>query len=67
MNGVDENAYSRVEGLMVEQKRTSCYDFMEQFCDCIVKHISVMQKQRNEVGSDGCWKRARMHWIGRDE
>ncbi|KAE8659514.1 Detected protein of unknown function [Hibiscus syriacus] len=45
MNGLDDNAYSRVEGLLMEQKRTSCYNFIEQLCDCIAKHISVMQKQ----------------------
>ncbi|KAL4332059.1 hypothetical protein GQ457_07G031870 [Hibiscus cannabinus] len=45
MNGLDDNAYKRVEGLLMEQKRTACYDFIEQFCDCISKHISVMQKQ----------------------
>ncbi|KAK9022593.1 hypothetical protein V6N11_002842 [Hibiscus sabdariffa] len=45
MNGLDDNAYKRAEGLLMEQKRTACYDFIEQFCDCISKHISVMQKQ----------------------
>ncbi|KAE8700646.1 hypothetical protein F3Y22_tig00110556pilonHSYRG00495 [Hibiscus syriacus] len=45
MNGLDYNAYSRAEGLLMEQRRTACYDLIEQFCDSISKHISVMQKQ----------------------
>ncbi|KAE8736126.1 Detected protein of unknown function [Hibiscus syriacus] len=46
MNCLDDNAYNRVEGLLMEQKRTSCYNFIEQFCDCIADYISFMQKQR---------------------
>ncbi|KAK8581225.1 hypothetical protein V6N12_071460 [Hibiscus sabdariffa] len=45
MNGLDYNAYSRAEGLLMEQKRTASYDLIERFCDSITKHISVMQKQ----------------------
>ncbi|PPR83503.1 hypothetical protein GOBAR_AA37210 [Gossypium barbadense] len=45
-NGLDENAYGRASGLLMEQKRTACYDFIEQFCECISKNLSVMQKQR---------------------
>ncbi|KAG4145987.1 hypothetical protein ERO13_D05G129900v2 [Gossypium hirsutum] len=44
-NGLDENAYGRASGLLMEQKRTACYDFIEQFCECISKNLSVMQKQ----------------------
>ncbi|XP_039017595.1 uncharacterized protein LOC120148587 [Hibiscus syriacus] len=43
MNGLDYNAYSGAERLLMEQKRTACYDLIEQFCDSISKHISVMQ------------------------
>ncbi|KAJ4958606.1 hypothetical protein NE237_025717 [Protea cynaroides] len=45
-NGLDTNAYGRAEGLLVELNLSSCYDLVEQFCDCILKEISVMQKQR---------------------
>ncbi|GMI82070.1 hypothetical protein HRI_001876300 [Hibiscus trionum] len=45
MNGLDYNAYSRAEGLLLEQKITASYDLIEQFCDSISKHISAMQKQ----------------------
>ncbi|XP_022721424.1 uncharacterized protein LOC111278927 isoform X2 [Durio zibethinus] len=44
-NGLDYNAYGRAEGLLVDQNRTACYDFIEQFSECISKHVSVMQKQ----------------------
>ncbi|XP_043724804.1 uncharacterized protein LOC122671571 isoform X2 [Telopea speciosissima] len=45
-NGLDINAYGRAEGLLVELNLSSCYDLVEQFCLCILKQISVMQKQR---------------------
>nr|KJB56742.1 hypothetical protein B456_009G133700 [Gossypium raimondii] len=35
----------QASGLLMEQKRTACYDFIEQFCECISKNLSVMQKQ----------------------
>ncbi|XVF86603.1 hypothetical protein PTKIN_Ptkin18bG0055600 [Pterospermum kingtungense] len=35
----------QAEGLLTEQKRTACYNFMDQFSECISKNISVMQKQ----------------------
>ncbi|MBA0565325.1 hypothetical protein Golob_010209 [Gossypium lobatum] len=35
----------QASGLLTEQKRTVCYDFIEQFCECISKNLSVMQKQ----------------------
>ncbi|XWS16361.1 hypothetical protein CRYUN_Cryun34aG0079200 [Craigia yunnanensis] len=44
-NGLDYNAYGRAEGLLIEQKRTACYTFIEQFTECISKHVSFMQKQ----------------------
>ncbi|XP_022724335.1 uncharacterized protein LOC111281042 [Durio zibethinus] len=44
-NGLDYNAYGRAEGLLIEQNRTACYNFIEQFLECISKHDSVMQKQ----------------------
>ncbi|XVE52100.1 hypothetical protein DITRI_Ditri02bG0094200 [Diplodiscus trichospermus] len=45
-NGLDYNAYGRAEGLLIEQNRTACYNFIDQFSECISKHVSVMQKQR---------------------
>ncbi|PPS05066.1 hypothetical protein GOBAR_AA15592 [Gossypium barbadense] len=39
------NAYGRTEGLLVEQNRTTCYKFIEQFSELILKHVSAMQKQ----------------------
>ncbi|XP_043700342.1 uncharacterized protein LOC122651072 [Telopea speciosissima] len=45
-NDLGVNAYGRAEGLLVEMNLSSCYDLVEQSCDCILKQISVMQKQR---------------------
>ncbi|KAK9269705.1 hypothetical protein L1049_001483 [Liquidambar formosana] len=44
-NGLDINAYGRAEGLLAELILSSCYDFVEQSCEFILKHLSVMQKQ----------------------
>ncbi|KAL4303455.1 hypothetical protein GQ457_10G000440 [Hibiscus cannabinus] len=43
-NGLDINAYSRVEGYIAELLLSSCYDFIEKCCDFVSKHVSVMQK-----------------------
>ncbi|WCJ40736.1 Regulator of Vps4 activity in the MVB pathway protein [Euphorbia peplus] len=45
-NGLDVNAYGRVQGLLVEQKMITCYDFMDQFCDCVSNNVNAMAKQR---------------------
>ncbi|KAK6944983.1 Vacuolar protein sorting-associated protein Ist1 [Dillenia turbinata] len=44
-NGLDINAYGRAEGLLAELTHTYCYNFVEQSCECVLKHLSVMQKQ----------------------
>ncbi|KAF6144481.1 hypothetical protein GIB67_025891, partial [Kingdonia uniflora] len=36
----------QAEGLIIELNLSSCYDSVEQFCGCIPRHLSVMQKQR---------------------
>lgn len=45
-SGLDLNAYSRAEGLIVELNISSCYDLIEQFCGCILEQLSSMHKQR---------------------
>ncbi|CAI9281231.1 unnamed protein product [Lactuca saligna] len=45
-NGLDSNAYSRVEQLYVDQNLSSCYEFVEQSCLLILNHLSAMDKQR---------------------
>ncbi|GLT98585.1 hypothetical protein SLE2022_160840 [Rubroshorea leprosula] len=45
-NGLDTNAYGRIEGLQVELNVSQCYDFIENCCDFLLKRLSVMQKQR---------------------
>lgn len=44
--GLDVNAYSRAEGLLVELNLSRCYDFLEQYCEHISNNLSVMYKQR---------------------
>ncbi|KAK6236315.1 Vacuolar protein sorting-associated protein Ist1 - like 10 [Theobroma cacao] len=43
-NGLDINAYGRVEGYIAELTLSCCYDFVEKCCDFVSKHVSVMQK-----------------------
>ncbi|XP_028804978.1 uncharacterized protein LOC114759911 [Neltuma alba] len=43
-NDLDVNAHGRAEGLLAELTLSSCYDFVEQSCDFVLKHLSVMQK-----------------------
>ena len=45
-NGLDHNAYGRAEGLLAEMDRSQCYEFIDQYCDCISKNLSAMDKQR---------------------
>ncbi|MCD7450828.1 hypothetical protein HAX54_008571 [Datura stramonium] len=44
--GLDVNAYSRAEGLLVELNLSRCYDLMEQYCGHISNNLSVMYKQK---------------------
>ncbi|KAL1318644.1 hypothetical protein HN51_070960 [Arachis hypogaea] len=43
-NRLEDNAYNRAEGLIAELTLSSCYDFIEQSCDFVLKHLSVLQK-----------------------
>ncbi|XP_072979559.1 uncharacterized protein [Typha angustifolia] len=45
-NGHDNNAFGRIEALIIEINQASCYDMIEQFCECILKQLSSLQKQR---------------------
>ncbi|GKV43387.1 hypothetical protein SLEP1_g50684 [Rubroshorea leprosula] len=45
-HGHDYEAYGRTEALLIEQKKTDCYQLVDQFCDCIQKNLSLMQKER---------------------
>ncbi|KAL7603762.1 hypothetical protein Lser_V15G18189 [Lactuca serriola] len=45
-NGLDSNAYGRVEQLYVDQNLSSCYEFVEQSCLLILNHLSAMDKQK---------------------
>ncbi|KAJ8535963.1 hypothetical protein K7X08_034364 [Anisodus acutangulus] len=44
--GLDVNAYSRAEGLLVELNLSRCYDLLEIYCDHITNNLSIMYKQR---------------------
>ncbi|KAG6723693.1 hypothetical protein I3842_03G220900 [Carya illinoinensis] len=45
-NGLDINAYQRADGLLVELVLSFCYDYVELSCDFVLKHLSIIQKQR---------------------
>ncbi|CAF2055498.1 unnamed protein product [Brassica napus] len=45
-NGLDYDAYRRAEVLLEELRIISCYDILEQFCDCISENLSLMLKKR---------------------
>lgn len=38
--------FIQAEGLFVELTLSSCYDFIEQSCESVLKHLSVLQKVR---------------------
>ena len=38
----------QAEGLFVELTLSSCYDFVDQSCDFVLKHLPVLQKLRYE-------------------
>ncbi|KAL2342520.1 hypothetical protein Fmac_003805 [Flemingia macrophylla] len=44
LNGLDINAYGRAEGLVVELTLSSCYGFVEQCCEFVLKHLPAMHK-----------------------
>lgn len=46
-NGLDINAYGRTEEFLLGQNLLSCYYFVEQSCEYIVKQLSYMQKLRD--------------------
>ncbi|KAF9685235.1 hypothetical protein SADUNF_Sadunf03G0033700 [Salix dunnii] len=40
------NAFCRAEGLLAEQNMIIYYNFIEQFCVCILSNLSLMNKQK---------------------
>ncbi|KAK8950183.1 hypothetical protein KSP40_PGU012313 [Platanthera guangdongensis] len=44
--GHDVNAFGRMDALIVEINKLSCYDMIEQYCCCILEHLPAMQKER---------------------
>jgi len=45
-NGLDINAYGRTEEYIAGLNLLSCYDYIEQSCEFILKQLRVIQKQR---------------------
>ncbi|WJX42862.1 hypothetical protein P8452_30043 [Trifolium repens] len=43
--GFDYDAYKRTEGLLLEEKILSCYEFIEKFIGCISDHLEDIIKQ----------------------
>ncbi|KAH9311515.1 hypothetical protein KI387_026550, partial [Taxus chinensis] len=46
-NGEDQKALSRVDVLFTEENILAVYDMIEIFCDCILKKLSSIWKQRD--------------------
>ncbi|XP_020578473.1 IST1 homolog [Phalaenopsis equestris] len=44
--GHDANAFGRIDALIVEINHASCYDMIEQYCGCLLEHLSTMCKER---------------------
>ncbi|KAL0916547.1 hypothetical protein M5K25_014068 [Dendrobium thyrsiflorum] len=42
----DDNAFGRIDALIIEINHASCYDMIEQYCGCLLENISTMCKQR---------------------
>lgn len=40
------NVVKQADGLLAELNVSYCYDFVEQSCDFVLKHLSVLQKVR---------------------
>ncbi|EPS68178.1 hypothetical protein M569_06595, partial [Genlisea aurea] len=45
-NNLDINAYGRAEGLMVEMKRSDCYELVDGFCSHLLTNLESISKQR---------------------
>ncbi|KAJ6796071.1 Uncharacterized protein M6B38_221720 [Iris pallida] len=45
-NGHENNAFGRIEALIVEINYVSCYDMIELYCECILQLLPSLQKQR---------------------
>lgn len=45
-NGLDVNAFGRIDALFVEMNKTACYDIIQHDCDYIKIQLSTLQKQR---------------------
>ncbi|KAG6535095.1 hypothetical protein ZIOFF_000049 [Zingiber officinale] len=44
--GHEENAYGRIDALMVEINNASCYDIIDQCCEYVLSHLPDLQEQR---------------------
>uniref|UniRef100_A0A1D1ZIH1 IST1-like protein n=1 Tax=Anthurium amnicola TaxID=1678845 RepID=A0A1D1ZIH1_9ARAE len=44
--GNDAHAFSRMDGLIVDINRLACYNMIEKFCECVLKQLPLLQKQR---------------------
>lgn len=44
--GHDANAFGRIDALVVEINHATCYDMIEQYCGCLLEHLSTMRKER---------------------
>ncbi|WVZ25777.1 hypothetical protein V8G54_004321 [Vigna mungo] len=45
--GLEHDAYTRANGLLLEQKMLSCYELVENFVGCISDHVEDLAKQKD--------------------
>ncbi|XP_054782433.1 uncharacterized protein LOC129289650 [Prosopis cineraria] len=46
-SGLDDSAYGRAEGFMIEENMSACYELLVKFVECISDHLQVLSKERN--------------------
>ncbi|EPS63926.1 hypothetical protein M569_10857, partial [Genlisea aurea] len=46
-DGLDMNAYGRIEEFVAGMNLLFCYDYVEQACESVLKQLSKIQKQEN--------------------
>ncbi|ESW22614.1 hypothetical protein PHAVU_005G167500, partial [Phaseolus vulgaris] len=45
--GLDDNAYGRAEGLLLEQNMLFCYELVGEFANCLLSNVRDLCKQRD--------------------
>ncbi|KAK4269418.1 hypothetical protein QN277_022578 [Acacia crassicarpa] len=46
-NGLDDGAYGRAEGFLVEENMSACYELVVKFVGCVSDNLQVLSKESN--------------------